>query len=73
MTYHNEQRYLTIKELQYELRLMGLPCSRSFVDSAKKRGAPFILGRARLSEFLEWIKSNERRKRNILPKRENSD
>lgn len=60
MTYHNEQRYLTIKELQYELRLMGLPCSRGFVDSAKRRGAPFVCNRISLGDFLEWLKARPR-------------
>ena len=59
MTDHNE-RYLTIKELQYELRLLGLPCSRGVVDSAKKRGAPFVCNRISLGDFLEWLKARPR-------------
>lgn len=51
-----EEKYLTVKELQYELWKLGLPSSRSYVDKLKIRGAPFVGKRARLSEIIDWEK-----------------
>lgn len=51
------EKYLTIKELQYELGRLGLPCSRSYIRKLKLQGAPFVANRARLSELIEWLKS----------------
>lgn len=48
------EKYLTTKELQYELWRLGLPSSRSYIDRLKIRGAPFVGKRARLSEIIEW-------------------
>ena len=50
------EKYLTIKELQYELWKLGLPSSRSYIDKLKIRGAPFVGKRARLSEIIDWEK-----------------
>lgn len=50
----NIEKYLTTKELQYELWRLGLPSSRSYIDRLKIRGAPFVGKRARLSEIIEW-------------------
>ena len=51
------EKYLTAKELQYELWKLGLPSSRSYIDRLKIRGAPFVGKRARLSEIIDWEKS----------------
>lgn len=54
------EKYLTAKELQFELWKLGLPSSRSYIDRLKIRGAPFVGKRARLSEIIEWeMKQNE--------------
>ena len=52
----DNEKYLTAKELQYELWKLGLPSSRSYIDKLKIRGAPFVGKRARLSEIIEWEK-----------------
>ena len=52
----DSEKYLTAKELQYELWKLGLPSSRSYIDKLKIRGAPFVGKRARLSEIIEWEK-----------------
>lgn len=50
------EKYLTIKELQEELRNLGLPCSRNHINRLKTRGAPFIGNRARFTELIAWLK-----------------
>lgn len=52
----DNEKYLTAKELQYELWKLGLPSSRSYIDKLKIRGAPFVGKRARLSEIIDWEK-----------------
>ena len=52
----DSEKYLTAKELQYELWKLGLPSSRSYIDKLKIRGAPCVGKRARLSEIIEWEK-----------------
>lgn len=51
------EKYLTIKELQYELGRLGLPCSRSYIRKLKLQGAPFIANRARLGELIDWLRA----------------
>lgn len=53
-----EERYLTIKELSYELQRRGLPSSRSYILKLKKAGAPFFLNRALLSEILRFMRGS---------------
>lgn len=50
------EKYLTIKELSFELEKLGLPSSRGFIEKQKKLGAPFLHNRILLSEFLEFLK-----------------
>lgn len=50
------ERYLMTKELQFEFKKLGLPCSRNYINSLKTRGAPFIGNRARLAELIAWLK-----------------
>lgn len=52
-----DEKYLTTKELAWELKRLGLPCSRSYIDKLKILGAPFIRNRARLSEVIAWEKN----------------
>lgn len=56
MENYDNEKYLTAKELQYELWKLGLPSSRSYIDRLKIRGAPFVGKRARLSEIIDWEK-----------------
>ena len=51
------EKYLTIKELSFELAKLGLPSSRGFIEKQKARGAPFVYNRITLSAFLEFLKS----------------
>ena len=60
-----KERYLTTKELAWELRKLGLPCSRSYIDKLKIRGAPFVGKRARLSEIIDWEKANASKRKQI--------
>lgn len=56
------EKFLTIKELSFELEKLGLPSSRSFIEKQKARGAPFVYNRITLSAFLEFLKGAERNK-----------
>lgn len=49
------EKYLTIKELSYELDKLGLPHSRQFINKIRAR-ANFIANRGRLSEVLKVLK-----------------
>lgn len=57
------EKFLTIKELSFELEKLGLPSSRSFIEKQKSRGAPFVYNRITLSAFLEFLKGAETEKR----------
>lgn len=57
------EKYLTIKELSFELAKLGLPSSRSFIEKQKARGAPFVYNRITLTAFLEFLKGAETEKR----------
>lgn len=61
-----EEKYLTTKELAWELRKLGLPCSRSYIDRLKIRGAPFAGKRARLSEIVAWEKKQNEARRSKM-------
>lgn len=56
------ERYLMIKELQFEFKKLGLPCSRNYINRLKTRGAPFIGNRARLAELIAWLKNRSAKK-----------
>lgn len=49
----NEQ-YLTIKEISYELRKRGLPYSRPIINRLRKQ-IKFVYNRAKLSEVLDAL------------------
>ena len=55
-----KEKYLTIKELQYELKELNLPHSRTYLKKLRLRGAPFIAKRARWSELFDWLKEFEK-------------
>ena len=53
----NEEPYLTIKELSFELYKRNLPYSRKFINKIRHK-AGFICNRARLSEVLAVLKKD---------------
>ena len=57
------EKFLTIKELSFELEKLGLPSSRSFIEKQKARGAPFVYNRITLTAFLEFLKGADTKKR----------
>ena len=56
MNEETQERYLTIKELSYELDKLGLPHSRQFINKLRDR-AKFIANRGKLSDVLEALKN----------------
>ena len=55
------ERYLTIKELMFELEKLGLPSSRTFIET-HKQGAPFVCNRITLSDWLAHLKQKAPKK-----------
>ena len=55
MNEEKNEKYLTIKELSYELDKLGLPHSRQFINKIRAR-ANFVANRGRLSEVLKVLK-----------------
>ena len=51
---NEEERYLTIKELSWELEKLGLPSSRPFIAKHRSK-CKFVCNRVKLSEFLRAI------------------
>ena len=50
-----EERYLTIKELSWELEKIGLPSSRPFINKHKSK-CECVCNRIKFSDFLNAIK-----------------
>ena len=51
---HQQEQYLTIKELSYELRKRGLPYSRPIINRLRKQ-IKFVYNRAKLSDILSAL------------------